>query len=110
MQQASQDDPVGRCRRLDPDGEAWLDALPEPLLRYADGEARIAMFEPRAWKQRYAAEAPCDSPDVRERLERLHEHFQARQRQIAAVLTAHGVIVNFVHCAADGDAHATLQD
>jgi len=102
--------PLLETALLDPDGEAWLDALPEPLLRYADGEARIAMFEPRAWKQRYAAEAPCDSPDGREQLERLHQHFQARQRQIAAVLTAHGVVVNFVHCAADGDAHATLLD
>ena len=34
--------PLLETALLDPDGEAWLDALPEPLLHYADGEARIA--------------------------------------------------------------------
>ena len=101
--------PVLETALLDPDGEAWLDAPPEPLLRYADGEARVAMFEPLAWKQRYAPDAPCDTPEFREKLERQHQHFQARQRQIAAVLAAHGVPVNFVHCAADTDARASLQ-
>ncbi|MFC5578738.1 hypothetical protein ACFPOA_12050 [Lysobacter niabensis] len=102
--------PVLETALLDPDGEAWLDAPPEPLLRYADGEARIALFEPRAWKQRYATDAPCDTPEGREKLERQHQHFQARQRQIAAVLAAHGVAVNFVHCAAETDARAPLLD
>lgn len=90
--------PLLETALLEPDGEAWLDALPEPLVHYADGEARIAMFEPRAWKQRYASGAPCDTPECREKLERQHQHFEARQRQIAAVLGAHGVAVNFVHC------------
>ena len=35
-------------------------------MHYADGEARIALFEPRAWKARYAADAPCDTPECRE--------------------------------------------
>ncbi|QNP41920.1 hypothetical protein [Lysobacter solisilvae (ex Woo and Kim 2020)] len=91
--------PLLETALLDPDGEAWLDAPPEPLVHYADGEARIALFEPRAWKQRYADEAPCDTPECREKLERRHQHFLARQRQIAAVLGAHGVPVHFVHCA-----------
>lgn len=90
--------PLLETALLEPDGEAWLDAPPEPLVHYVDGEARIAMFEPRAWKQRYAGDAPCDTPACREKLERQHQHFQARQRQIAAVLGAHGVAVNFVHC------------
>jgi hypothetical protein len=94
--------PVLETALLDPDGEAWLDAPPEPLLHYAGGEARIALFEPRAWKQRYATDAPCDTTEGRARLERQHEHFLARQRQIAAVLGAHGVPVNFVHCT-EGD-------
>jgi hypothetical protein len=97
--------PLLETALLEPDGEAWLDAPPEPLVHYAGGEARIAMFEPRAWKQRYAGEAPCDTPEGRARLERQHQHFEARQRQIAAVLAAHGVVVNFVHCeGADGRA------
>ena len=91
--------PLLETALLEPDGEAWLDAPPEPLVHYAEGEARIAMFEPRAWKQRYANDEPCDTPECREKLERQHQHFQARQRQIAAVLGAHGVTVNFVHCA-----------
>ncbi len=96
--------PVLETALLDPDGEAWLDAPPEPLVHYAGGEARIAMYEPRAWKQRYAGDAPCDTPECREQLERLHQHFLARQRQIAAVLAAHGVPVHFVHCGqADAD-------
>jgi hypothetical protein len=95
--------PVLETALLDPDGEAWLDAPPEPLVHYAGGEARIALFETRAWKQRYANDAPCDTAEGRERLERQHELFLARQRQMAAVLGAHGVPVNFVHCAeADG--------
>src|SRR5688572_18089214 len=42
--------PVLETALLEPDGEAWLDAPPEPLLHYVRGEARIAMFEPAAWK------------------------------------------------------------
>jgi hypothetical protein len=95
--------PLLETALLDPDGEAWLDAPPEPLVRYAGGEARIALLEPRTWKQRYAPDAPCDTPEGRTRLERLNEHFRARQRQIAAVLTAHGVALHFVHCAPDAD-------
>jgi hypothetical protein len=91
--------PLLETALLEPDGEAWLDSPVEPLVHYADGEARIALFEPRAWQQRYAYDAPCDTPECRDKLERQHQHFQARQRQIAAVLTAHGVAVNFVHCA-----------
>lgn len=100
--------PVLETALLEPDGEAWLDAPPEPLLRYANGEARIAMFEPRAWKQHYAGDAPCDTAECRARLERQHQHFEARQRQIAAVLTAHGVAVTFVHCADEADPRAAL--
>ncbi|QSX79078.1 hypothetical protein [Agrilutibacter solisilvae] len=90
--------PVLETALLEPDAEAWLDAPPEPLVHYVEGEARIAMFEPNAWRTRYAAEADCSDPQVRERLLRLHEQFQARQRQVAAVLAAHAVPVTFVHC------------
>lgn len=100
--------PVLETALLEPDGEAWLDSPPEPLLRYANGEARIAMFEPRAWKQHYAGDAPCDTAECRGKLERQHQHFEARQRQIAAVLTAHGVAVTFVHCADEADPREAL--
>jgi hypothetical protein len=83
---------------LEPDAEAWLDAGPEPLARHGDGEVRIALFDPCAWRKRYAA-----SESDGAKLERGFELFQARQRQFAAVLDAHGVPVQFVHCA-DGKA------
>ncbi|GHC12192.1 hypothetical protein [Thermomonas carbonis] len=86
--------PLLETALLQPDAEAWLDASPEPLARYGDGEVRIAMLDPAAWRSRNAAgESDCA------RLERGFEYFQARQRQFAAVLAAHGVPVQFVHCA-----------
>ena len=79
---------------LRPDEETTLDTPPEPLARYVDGEVRIALLDPAAWRKRYA---PANETDC-ERLERGFDFFQARQRQYAAVLDAHGVPVNFVHC------------
>lgn len=100
--------PVIETALLAPDSEAWLDAPPEPLIRYVDGEARIALFSPQAWQQRYAPEVDCGSEQSRERAHRQHAHFEARQRQLAAVLQAHGVPVNFVHCERDDDCIAAL--
>ncbi len=88
---------------LEPDAEAWLDAPPEPLARYAEGEVRIALFDPTAWRARYV---PAENDNLR--LERGFEMFQARQRQFAAVLDAHAVPVQFVHCA-DGSNTACLR-
>ena len=82
---------------LAPDAEAWLDRAPEPLARYGDGEVRIALMDPVAW---HARNAPAEADAAR--LERGFALFQARQRQFAAVLGAHGIDVNFVHCA-DGN-------
>ena len=49
-------------------------------------------------------------PAVRERLARAHAQFEARERQYAAVLQAHGVPVTFVHCPAGADAREALRD
>lgn len=95
--------PVIEASLFDPAGEAWLDAAPEPLLRYADGEGRIALFAPNAWCAHYG----LDDADC-ERMERRFGHFQARQRQLAAVLEAHGIPTTFVHCRAGEDARAAL--
>jgi len=83
---------------LEPTAEAWLDAGQEPLARYADGEVRIALFDPCAWRTRYAPNGNDEA-----KLERGFAMFQARQRQFAAVLDAHGVPVQFVHCADGSD-------
>jgi hypothetical protein len=85
--------PLLEAALLAPDAEEWLDAPPEPLAHYRDGEARIALFSPAAWHARYAPEENDDA-----RLARGFEHFQARQKQFAAVLGAHGVPVTFAHC------------
>lgn len=95
--------PLLETALLQPDSEEWLDAAPEPLLHYAEREVRIALFSPHAWHDRYAAEALGDSAEARERLQRRHQQFEARQRQFAAVLGAHGVPVTFVHCDHDAD-------
>lgn len=100
--------PVLETALLAPEAEAWLDAPPEPLVRYADGEARIALFTAQAWQRRYAPTLDCGSDAHRERAFRQHQHFEARQRQLAAVLQAHGVPVNFVHCESAEDCHAAL--
>ena len=83
---------------LEPEAEAWIDAGPEPLARYGDGEVRLALLDPQAWRKRYV-----EGEHELARLEQGFAMFQARQRQFAAVLGAHGVPVQFVHCA-DGAA------
>lgn len=95
--------PVLETALLSPDREAWLDAPPEPLLRYADREARIALLTPTAWRARNAdpADANGSDDDDDERLQRGFAHYEARQRQFAAVLRAHGVAVTFAHCQGD---------
>jgi hypothetical protein len=101
--------PLLETALLEPDGEQWLDAPPEPLVHYADREARIALFTPAAWQARYAQDLACDSNESRERLARRHQQFEARQRQYAAVLNAHGVPVHFVHCDSLDAARQTLE-
>jgi hypothetical protein len=96
--------PIIETALLDPDGEDWLDEPPEPLLRYAGGEAQIALLDPAAWRERHADHVSGDAA----RLERAYEYFQARQRQIAAVLEAHGIPVTFAYCPDAGDARDTL--
>jgi hypothetical protein len=87
--------PILEAALLAPASEEWLDAPPEPLLHYAGGEARIALLSPAAWRARYAVGGDADCAV----LERRFAQFQARQRQFAAVLGAHGVPVTFAHCA-----------
>lgn len=91
--------PLIETALLSPQDQQWLDAPPEPMVHYTDGEARIALFTPNAWRARYAPDVAADC----DRLERRFEQFQARQRQFAAVMGAHGIAVNFVHCDAGHD-------
>lgn len=96
--------PVVEAALLAPGSEQWLDAPPEPLLRYAGGEVRIALLDIDAWAEGGFAPAGADA----DRLSRAFDQFQMRQRQFAAVLEAHGLPVTFDHCPAGRDPRAIL--
>ena len=85
--------PLLETALLAPAGACVLDAPPEPLVHYRDGEARIALLDPLAWCRRNAPGADCADPAQRDRLAAQHRHFEARQRQYAEVLMAHAIPV-----------------
>jgi hypothetical protein len=95
--------PVIETALLAPHEEQWLDAPPEPLLRYADGEVRMALLDAAAWQARNAS-----GTEDHARLARQYEYFLARQRQMAAVLEAHGIPVTFAHCPSADDVCSQL--
>jgi len=97
--------PVLETALMAPGEECWLDAPPEPLLRYADGQARIALFDDESWLA--AGFAPDGSRDAA-RLDRDFDRFQMRQRQLAALFEAHGIPVTFDHCPAGQDPRLLL--
>ena len=90
---------------LAPSEQAWLDAPPEPLIHLTGGEARVALFSDDAWRERYAPGE--NDPD---RLARMRGFFEARVRQLAAVLEAHGIAVTFVDCPRSQDARQACMD
>lgn len=100
--------PVVEAALLAPGEQVWVDELPEPLLHFSGGEVRIAMLDPRAWYDRYGGGADHGDEQQRARLERMHQHFEARQRQFGTVLAAHGIPVTYVHCERGEDCHAAL--
>ncbi|MCD7099901.1 hypothetical protein [Stenotrophomonas sp. MMGLT7] len=95
--------PLIEAALLAPDSEEWLAQAPEPLLRYAGGEVRMALFDPAGWCAYYGHDR-----EQCERLERTYEQYLMRQRQMAAVLEAHGLPVLYVHCEAGHDARQSL--
>jgi len=100
--------PLLETALLHPGESAWLDAAPEPLVHYVNGEARIALMSPASWEQHYSHGVATTDDGQRERQQRLFQFFQGRQRQIAAVLGAHGISVQFVHCDLGDDCRAAL--
>jgi hypothetical protein len=98
--------PVLETALMAPAEECWLDAAPEPLLRYANGEARIALFDDESWLS--AGFAPDRTRDDAH-LQRDFDRFQMRQRQLAALFEAHGIPVLFEHCPAGADPRALLR-
>ncbi len=99
--------PLIETALLSPQTDAWLDAPPEPLARYCEGGVRIAMLDSETWRN--DGFAPSSAGEDADKLERAFEHFEARQRQIAAVLEAHGIAVTFDHCPAGRDPREILR-
>lgn len=96
--------PLVEAALLAPEHEQWLDAPPEPLMRYHGREVRIALLDAEAWAEGGFAPEAADPA----RLSRAFEHFQMRQRQLAAVLDAHAIPVTYDHCPAGRDPRAIL--
>ena len=92
---------------LAPQSVEWLDAGPEPLLCLEGGEVHMALFDPAGWCHHYAAALGGDEGECA-RMQRVYDHFLARQRQFAAVLEAHGIPVLYVHCNGAQDARTLL--
>lgn len=98
--------PLIEAALLSPQKGVWLDSPPEPLARYSDGAVRIALLDSETWRN--GGFAPPSAGEDADKLERAFEHFEARKRQIAAVLEAHGIPVTFDHCPAGTDPHAAI--
>lgn len=99
--------PLIEAALLAPEQEQWLDVPPEPLVRMVDGQARIAMFDDEAWI--HSGLTPHQGERDQQKLCRAFDHFQMRQRQIAALLEAHGIATTFDHCPTGQDARAVLR-
>lgn len=97
--------PVLETALLSPGQECWLDQPPEPMVRLVDGQARIAMLDDDAW----LALQPEEMRNAESaRIERSFVRFQMRQRQIAALLEAHGIPATFDHCPTGLDPRSVL--
>jgi hypothetical protein len=99
--------PLVETALLSPGEESWLDSEHEPLVRVVGAQARIAMIEEAAWMARLREADRARGAEV---LERGFRRFQIRQRQIAALLEAHGLAVTFDYCPVDADARALLSN
>ena len=97
--------PVIETALLSPTRSAWIDQAPEPLLYFAEGTAHLALLDCHQWA-RMQTDAASQSA---EQLERRFQQFQMRQRQIAALLQAHGIAVEFDFCADADTARDVLQ-
>jgi len=97
--------PLLEAALLAPEAEEWLDAPPEPVLLHADGKVFVGAPEFDAW---CASElCPADCPTGHR--EAMYAHFQRRQRQLSAVLEAHGVPVNKIECPLGTDTRQRLR-
>ncbi|MFT3897581.1 MAG: hypothetical protein QM719_07775 [Thermomonas sp.] len=81
--------PVIEVALLAPDGSIEVDAPPEPRLRYAGGDVHLEIASPARWQRNFAGDQDA------QRAERGYAAYEARLRQFAAVLGAHGIVAVF---------------
>ena len=98
--------PLIEAALLTPGCEEWLDAPPEPLLRWTGSEVRVAMMDIAVWSDAGFAPEGTDA----ERISRAFDRFQMRERQFAAVLGSHGIAVCFDHVGTGQDPRRVLAD
>jgi len=79
--------PVIETALFSPERERWLNAPPEPLLGWCGDHVRMIEWDDPGWRQHYASDLDAAAST------RLRQHFDARQRQLAAILGAHGMEV-----------------
>jgi hypothetical protein len=77
--------PLIETALLAPGKTVEVDAPPEPRLRFAEGMAHLEIASPELWRRDFAG--GLDS----ERAARGYAAYEARLRQFAAVLAAHGI-------------------
>ena len=96
--------PLIEAALLAPDGEEWLDAPPEPLLRWGDGEVRAARLDFETWREQGFAP---DGAGV-DALPRFFAAHDRRLRQYRAVLAAHAIPLRDIEIAGGEDAREAL--
>jgi len=82
--------PLIETALLSPEREVWLDAPPEPVLRWCGGRVEMATLSDHVWQTRYAPHLDAAQS------QRLRGYVKARQRQFDSVLKAHALDVQLV--------------
>ena len=77
--------PVIEVALLAPQGRVEVDAPPEPRLRYAEGMVHLEIASPSLWQRDFGGAVAF------EHATRGYAAYEARLRQFAAVLAAHGI-------------------
>lgn len=77
--------PLIEVALLAPEGRIEVDAPPEPRLRYAEGMAHLEIASPELWRRDFGGDIAS------EHASRGYSAYEARLRQFAAVLAAHGI-------------------
>lgn len=86
--------PIIETALFAPQKTYWLETPPEPLIYFEKNTTHIAMMDYHQWA---LMQVPIEDKSC-EQLENQFQQFQMRQRQIAALLEAHGIEVNFDFC------------